>query len=70
MVRFHAEVLEPLLHGDPDGAAAPPEPDKEVRPKTALENIGGQPERIQQQIVGGDVAFVLQFRLARLVQVV
>ena len=58
VIRVHAEMLEAFLNRDADRTATPPQSDQEVRPETGLVNVGGQPERVEQEVVGCDEALV------------
>ena len=64
MVGFSAEVFEPFLNSDTDGAATAPQTDQEVGLKAGLINIGGELKGISQKIVGVDKSFrsLLLFR--------
>jgi hypothetical protein len=58
VVGFRPEVIKAFLYGDTDRAATAPEPNKEIRLESRLENIGCQLERIPEQIVCGDKSLV------------
>ena len=58
MVRRHAEVVQPFLHGDADGAAAAPQSDEEIRFEIRLEDICGQLKRIPKEVVSGDESLI------------
>ena len=66
MVRLDAEIVEPFLYRDADGAAAAPQADQEIRLETRVVDIGCQLEGVSQQVVGTDeIARSLLLFLAR-----
>ena len=58
VVRFDAEVLEALLNGDADRAAAAPQTHEKVGAEARVVDLNRQPERIDEHVVGVDELLV------------
>jgi hypothetical protein len=58
VIRLATEKIEPFLDRNTHRTAAAPQADEKIRPETGIDDVGRKLEGIQQQVIGGDVAFV------------
>ena len=58
MIRLAAEKLESFLDCNTDCAAPAPQADEEIRLEAGVDDVDCEFERIQQQVIGGDIGIV------------
>ena len=64
VVGGHTQIVKPLLNGDAHSAAAAPQPDEKIWPKSTLIYGNRQSKRIEQQVVGRNEALFVHVPLS------